>query len=216
MEPDGAMWVSWVDGWVPGEDESWMLGEEALTSVGRLLRSYHEAVADFAPTGGFEEGPSALQAGTLVCHGDVAPRNTVFRDDLAVALIDWDGIWISDPLWNLCHAIWQFAPVCDDQDPWLEHCPAPPDRYGRIRALVQGYGVARSSGEGIAPMVREVIAGCRRSVERKAAAGSAPFLRMVRDGELAHLDRQRDAAESLLPVIAAAVRDAIGEGADRT
>ena len=68
---------------------------------------------------GFEEGPQAVAAGQVVCHGDIAPRNTVFADGRATAFIDWDGIFVSTPMWDLAHAVWQFALVCDDADRWL-------------------------------------------------------------------------------------------------
>ena len=208
LESKGDMWVSWVDGWVPEEDQAWMLGTDALVSVGRLLRSYHDAACGFVPTGGFEEGPTELSAGAIVCHGDIAPRNTVFRDGQAAAFIDWDRIWISNPLWDLGHAIWQFGPVCPNDDLWLSSSPALPDRRERIRALVGGYGVDPGGANEIARMVEDVIAGCRRSVERKAAAGSKPFKRMIAEGMLTRLDGQLEAARSLRDEIAAAIHAA--------
>ncbi len=208
LDSDGAMWVSWVGGWVQEEDQVWMLGTAALFSVGRLLRSYHDAAAGFAPTGEFEEGPTELSPGTIVCHGDIAPRNTVFRDGRAAAFIDWDGIWISNPLWDLGHAIWQFGPVCPDGDPRLSSSPQLLYRRERIGALARGYG-DEAAADRIAPIVEDVIAGCRRSLVRKAAAGSKPFMRMITEGMLGRLDSQLGAARSLQSEIASAIRSAV-------
>lgn len=60
----------------------------------------------------------------------------------------------------------------------------------------------------LADMVAEVIAGCRRAVVRKIAAGVPAFIQMEREGILATLDSQHRAAELLRPLIAhaAAVR----------
>ena len=194
-EPDGAIVLTWIDGWVPTDTEGWMLDQGAVASVGQLLRSYHECVAGFAPGAGFEEGPQEVAEGAIVCHGDIAPRNTVFRDGRAVAFIDWDGIWVTTPLWDLGHAVWEFGPVCDDDDPRLHQWPQPPDRSARIAALVSGYRLHPSHAHRLADMVVEVIAGCRRSVARKAAAGMPAFVRMQREGILEALDNQRRAAE---------------------
>ena len=63
----------------------------ALVEVGRLLRRYHEAVSGFSlPPGigwywGSDPGP-----GSVVCHNDLAPRNTVFRGGSPVAFVDFD------------------------------------------------------------------------------------------------------------------------------
>ena len=155
--------------------------------MGELLRWCHDAVAGFAPETGFEEGPQAVAAGQVVCHGDIAPRNTVFADGLATAFIDWDGIFVSTPVWDLAHAVWQFAPVCDDVDRWLG-----------------GYQLSADRADELADMVGEVIAGCRRSVVRKIAAGIPVFIQMDREGILETLDSQHRTAEQLRPLIAQA------------
>ena len=162
-EPDGSIVLSWVEGWVPAEAECWRLGRSELASVGELLWSYHDSVAGFAPGTGFEEGPQAVAAGQVVCHGDTAPRNTVFADGRATAFIDWDGIFVWTPVWDLAHAVWRIAPVCDDADRWLGGWPSLPDRSARIAALVGGYRLGAERADELADMVAEVIAGCARS-----------------------------------------------------
>ncbi|WP_420446119.1 phosphotransferase [Candidatus Poriferisodalis sp.] len=203
-EPDGSIVLSWVEGWVPADAECWRLGLGELASVGELLRSYHDCVAGFAPETGFEEGPQAVAAGQVVCHGDIAPRNTVFGDGRATAFIDWDGIFVSTPMWDLAHAVWQFAPVCDDADRRLGGWPSPPDRSARIAALAGGYRLGAGRADELAAMVVEVIAGCTRAVVRKIAAGIPAFVQMEREGILATLDSQHRAAEQLHPLIAQA------------
>ena len=203
-EPDGSMVLSWIEGWVPADVECWRLGRSELASVGELLRSYHDCVAGFAPETGFEEGPQAVSAGQVVCHGDIAPRNTVYGDGRATAFIDWDGIFVSTPMWDLAHAVWQFAPVCDDADRWLGGWPSPPDRPVRIAALVGGYRLSADRADELADMVAEVIAGCTRAVVRKIAAGIPAFVQMEREGILATLDSQHRAAAQLRPLVAQA------------
>lgn len=200
-QPDGAVRLTWTEGWVPDEAEAWKLDEGALESVGGLLREYHKSVRGFAPDAGFEEGPQAVAGGDIVCHGDIAPRNTVFRDGRVVAFIDWDGIWVAPALWDLGHALWQFAPVCGDNDPWLQQWPSQPNRAARITALVSGYRPTLSEAQQLPEMVVEVIAGCHRSVARKAAAGIPAFAHMEREGVLDVLTSQLQAAQQLRPLI---------------
>ena len=204
-EHDGAVRLTWIEGWVPNESEGWKLNAEALESVGSLLREYHDSVRGFAPEAGFEEGPQAVAEGDIVCHGDIAPRNTVFRDGRAVVFIDWDGIWVAPALWDLGHALWQFAPICFDDDPWLQQWPSTPDRSARIAALVRGYRLAPPEARQLPEMVCEVIGGCHRSVARKAAAGIPAFARMEREGTLNILTSQVQAAQQLRPLIQEAV-----------
>jgi hypothetical protein len=87
-DEQGRSVLSWLEGWCPGQHEDHLIGEPALRAVGALLRRYHDAVAGYHPAGSgaeFEEGPRARGPGQLVCYGDIAPRNTVFRDGLPVA-----------------------------------------------------------------------------------------------------------------------------------
>lgn len=107
---------------------------------------------------------------------------------------------------DLGHAVWQFGPVCDDDDPWLRDWPASPDRSERIAALLRGYRLERSDAEHLTSMVVEVIAGCGRSVARKAAAGIPAFVRMRDERVLDDLDRQRRAAEQHRSLIVDAAR----------
>ena len=64
-------------------------------------------------------------------------------------------------MWDLAHAVRQFAPVCDDADPWLGGWPSPPDRSARIAALVGGYRLGAERADELADMV--VVDGCARS-----------------------------------------------------
>ncbi|MDE0496933.1 MAG: hypothetical protein OXH86_06240 [Acidimicrobiaceae bacterium] len=104
-------------------------------------------------------------------------------------------------MWDLAHAVWQFAPVCDDADRWLGGWPSPPDRSARLAALVGGCRLGAERADEQADMETEVIAGCRRSVVRKIAAGVAAFVQMEREGILDTLDSQHRAVERLRPLI---------------
>ena len=211
-EPGGSLVLTWMDGWVPADSEAWKLDAGALETVGELLRAYHDCAADFTPEAGFEEGPQAVTDGQVVCHGDIAPRNTVFRDERAVAFIDREGIFVSEPIWDLAHALRQFGPVCDDQDPLVRDWPTLPNRSERIAALLRGYRLDAFQAEHLANMVVVVIDGCRRSVARKAADGIPAFVRLENEGVLDHLDRQRHAAEQHHSLIVDAARTSTSAG----
>ena len=56
----------------------------------------------------------ALGAGEAVCHGDIGPHNTVYRDGLPVGFIDWDTIRPNDPVVEFGAAAWKYVPLGDD------------------------------------------------------------------------------------------------------
>lgn len=76
---DGYELLTYVDGTVPG-DPPYNLDDGQLRAAAGLVLRFHDAVA----------GTPLCHGAETVCHGDLGPHNTVFRDGLPVALIDWD------------------------------------------------------------------------------------------------------------------------------
>ncbi|MFT4216214.1 MAG: phosphotransferase [Micropruina sp.] len=128
---------------VPGDTvvppyAAWMFGDEALRSVAELLRHYHESVADFdvAPWRWSRPPPEPFR-GTLACHSDPNLANVVFRDGVAVALIDFDLAGPGLPIWDVAAAARLWTPLRAD-----EYIDDP--RHGRslerLRLFLDAYG----------------------------------------------------------------------------
>jgi len=89
-----------------------------------------------------------------------SPQGTnAFAGKRATAFIDSGGIFVSTPMWDLAHAVWQFASVCNDADRWPGGWPSPPDRSARIAALVGGCRLGAERADELADMVVAVTAG---------------------------------------------------------
>lgn len=56
---------------------------------GWLLRRYHDATVGFVPPRDAVWQLPERAPREVICHGDVAPYNTVFRTGLPVAFIRW-------------------------------------------------------------------------------------------------------------------------------
>lgn len=94
----------------------WMFSDETLRSVAHLLRRYHEAVAgfDLTPWRWSRPPPDAFR-GSLACHSDPNLANVVFRDGVAVALIDFDLAGPGRPIWDVAAAARLWAPLRADE-----------------------------------------------------------------------------------------------------
>lgn len=83
--------------------------DAALVEAVRLLRAFHDATAAVAPPGA-----------EVVCHGDPGPWNIVWRDERAVALIDFDEIHPGLRRDDLGDAAWKHlnlgSPVAADDE----------------------------------------------------------------------------------------------------
>jgi hypothetical protein len=116
--------------------------DTGLASAVRLVAEFHDAVADFAPDADVEwaDGPGDLGPGQSVGHRDLGPRNMIWRDGKAVAIIDWDFAGPGDPLDDVAFFAFTSVPMRDDA-----YCAAcgfeeVPDRAHRLRLICETYG----------------------------------------------------------------------------
>jgi Ser/Thr protein kinase RdoA (MazF antagonist) len=95
----------------------WALTEDALASVGTLLRDYHRHAGRFEGAKHHWQRPVPTRwQGPLITHNDVNPANVIFRDGIAVALIDFDLAGPGTPAWDLALAACFWAPLRDPAD----------------------------------------------------------------------------------------------------
>jgi hypothetical protein len=85
--------------------------DATLVAMGRLLRAFHDASASFP------RGPQDVwqlpvrEPAEVICHGDAATYNTVFREALPVALIDFDTAHPAPRLWDVAYTAYRFVPL---------------------------------------------------------------------------------------------------------
>lgn len=139
----------------------------SLAEVARLVRQFHDLTAG-TPLAGDRE---------VVCHNDLSPKNTVYRDDgvgmRPVAFLDWDIAAPGARIHDVAHMCWQYldlGPAVDD--------PAAASR--RVRLMCDAYGLANRS------RVVETISWwqdrCWRGIDAGADAGDAAMARLRASG----------------------------------
>jgi hypothetical protein len=164
--------LTFVEGDVPLPPyPAWALTDEALESLGRLLRRYHDATATFdqrSATGWSDEW-SDPEGGPVVCHNDLFPENVVFRDGVVIALIDFDMAGPGRPLWDLAIAAQEWVPL---HAPGARSSTADGlDAVRRIGLLAQAYGLDPDRAEQLLDMVVEEKAHSTANVLAQAEAG---------------------------------------------
>jgi Phosphotransferase enzyme family len=126
--------------YVEGEEATWSDAE--LAAVARLVRRYHEAVASFAPPpdAAWQVMVGAPPGHEVICHNDLSPWNTVYRDAVPVALIDWDLAAPGSRLWDVGWAVYRYVPLFDDDSCRRLGIPLQP-RAARVRLFCDAYGL---------------------------------------------------------------------------
>ncbi|WP_281916733.1 phosphotransferase [Nocardia sputorum] len=165
MDDQGREILTYVDGHVPldGLLSTSTGSPTALARVAELIREFHDLTAETDLAAGAE----------VVCHNDLSPRNTVYREHeqgmWPVAFLDWDLAAPGRRIHDLAHACWQF----------LDLGPGVSDLLGTatlLRLLCDAYG--SDERDELIDTILWWQERCRNGIETAATAGDPAMMRL--------------------------------------
>jgi len=142
--------LSFIPGEVPHEMPDWIWSDSVLTDVGRALREWHDATADFDGCGAIWN-LATPDPKEVVCHNDFAPYNCVFREHRFAGAIDFDVCAPGPRIWDIAYTAYRFVPLMpapdlDAQGPPGEGSPFPwPVQHSRLTNFLAAYGAVDQS-----------------------------------------------------------------------
>jgi hypothetical protein len=161
--------LSFIDGHVPWEpvQRPWASSDASLARLGALVREFHDLTA---------RTPLAAD-GEVVCHNDLSPKNTVYRDSgtglAPVAFIDWDIAAPGERIHDIAHVCWQFLALGPDvADPVIAS--------RRMRLICDAYGLR--DHDRLLETILWWQDRCYRGIETKAANGDPAMIRLRDSG----------------------------------
>ncbi|MGI5272087.1 phosphotransferase enzyme family protein [Nonomuraea sp. CA-218870] len=172
LDERGREILDYVPGQVAHDPAPYARNDAVLRAVAVLLRDYHDATAGFTPPRDATWYFPPREPAEVVCHGDVAPYNCVFRDGLPVAFIDFDTAHPGPRLWDVAYAAYRFAPLTA---PGHGETVPVPEQARRLRLFCDAYGLAVAGRAALTDAVGERLRGLARLIREKAAAGEAAF-----------------------------------------
>jgi hypothetical protein len=187
---DGIEKLRFIEGESGGQGWFHQHTDEGLASAAKLLRTIHDATVDWSPPDEARWGAPAVPGDEIVyCQGDPGPWNFVWREQEAVALVDWDHLHPAPRRDDVAYALRWFAPMRSDEFAleW-HHFPEIPDRRHRIQVFLDAYGDLPAFD--IVDTVCSRIQAVRALASSLAEQGYEPHRTWVEDGSL-----DRDAAE---------------------
>ena len=164
--------------YVPGDAitppyPAYALTDDALVSVARLVRDYHEAVSTFdAAPFAWPASPPTPAAGEVVSHNDLNLDNVVFRDGRAAALIDFDLASPGSRVWDVAGAARLWAPLRPDHH---IHDARRGRALPRFRLFADAYGLAGADRDRVVDAVLHNHDWSYDIVGTAAARGHAAF-----------------------------------------
>lgn len=193
IDEDGRERLEFIEGEVPvAPYPDWSQADSALASIARLLRGLHDVARSFDPQGhSWNDALADPAGGTLVCHNDLEPSNVVFRDGIAVALLDFEFAAPGRPVYDLAHLARLCVPIEDDVDQarlgWR-----PADRLARLRLVADAYGLNRDGRTELLTAIDDAIDRLEAAIRRSVAAGDPNAVALWnRTGGSERYDRRR-------------------------
>ena len=169
--PGEAAYVPW-----PGA----MRADAGLAEFARALALYHQAVAGFVPPSDavWRTTSRPLRPGEVICHGDFAPWNSIWRDGRLAGIIDWDLAAPGPALHDVAYAAWYAVPLHHEAEINLQ---GPADLRQRLRLFCAAAG--DYSPATLLRALDAVQALERERLDGPGARGVEPWATFVARGE---------------------------------
>ncbi|MFG1924637.1 phosphotransferase family protein [Cryptosporangium sp. NPDC048952] len=165
IDERGREMLTYLEGFVPWESENQpaVRSDAALVAVARLVRELHDLTA----------GSALAAGGEVVCHNDLSPKNTVYRQVdarwLPVAFLDWDNAAAGQRVYDLAHTCWQYIGL----GPAL---PSAKRAAASVRLIADAYGLVDRSA-----LISTILwwqDRCWRGIEARADTGDPAMVRL--------------------------------------
>jgi hypothetical protein len=193
IDHDGRERLLFIEGDVPvAPYPDWSQSDIALASVARLLRGLHDAARGFDPAGlTWDDSLADPAGGALVGHNDVCPENVVFRNGVAVALLDFEFAAPGRPVYDVAHLGRLCVPIEDEFDQarlgWR-----PADRPARLRLVAAAYGLDGDGRAELLTAMDDAIDRVEQAIRRRVETGDPNSVEMWnRTGGRERYDRRR-------------------------
>jgi Ser/Thr protein kinase RdoA (MazF antagonist) len=164
--------------YIPGEAHSGsrepvpdhVFAEAHLVAAARLLRRYHDVVADFRPPPNAHWRLIAPTAYEVVCHNDWSPWNALLRNGKLEVMLDWDLAGPGTRLWDVANAAYCWVPIGAASSVFADVAV----RARRLGAFCDAYGLDDRSELLLAMRLR--IEHVARFIDDEARAGDPGFM----------------------------------------
>jgi len=150
---------------------------EGIQMLGRKMRAFHDATASFIQKDSdvwMFVYPGSLET-EVICHNDIAPYNTIFKNQVPHSFIDFDTSCPAPRIWDIVYALYRFVPFTKDADAINKH-----HKLACIASFFQAYGMP--CPDDLFVIMQERLTTLADFILQEAAKGNESFKRMLAEG----------------------------------
>ena len=198
IQTDGQERLDFIEGDVPIPPyPEWAQVDDALASIAALMLRFHIASASvIAHLSIWSDELADPSGGPIVCHNDVCMENVVFRDGVAVGLLDFDFAAPGRPIYDLAQFARMCVPIDDDMSAGRLGWNIT-DHPARLRLVTDTYGLDAKAHDDLIDCLDRSMNRGEDFVRRRVAAGDPNFIRMLETmGGIERYERRRSWWES--------------------
>lgn len=191
FDKEGREILSFIEGDSGKDGWSKIITDEGLKKYAKLLRRYHDVIADYHPAENsvWAYSQGSTEPGEIMCHGDFGVWNIVWRNGDPIGIVDWDFVVPAEPKYDVLYALEYSAPFRDDETSlkW-HHFPSVPDRKHRIKVFADAYGFSDLNN-----IVDEVVSIQRQVGKHEAylaSRGLQPQVDWIAGGDLEEIEKR--------------------------
>jgi aminoglycoside phosphotransferase (APT) family kinase protein len=169
--------LSFLPGHVPLQpaEQRCVRSDDSLAAAAELVRQFHDLTA----------GTSLADGCEVVCHNDLSPGNTVYRERAGVlqpvAFIDWDIAGPGKRIHDVAHVCWQYAGLGPQIEDTARACC-------QVRIICDAYGLADRAA--VVDTILWWQSRCWRGIQAGAAAGEPAMMRLHDSGATQEVRQQ--------------------------
>ncbi len=183
--------LSFIEG-VAGNDYDlpYIWSDENLITVASKLKEFHDITSQFISLNDVW-ALSCPDDHEVICHNDFAPYNTIYRDEKAVGIIDFDACSAGSRRWDIAYSLFCFAPLTSDE------YDSKRDRdkiKRRVKLFCESYGY-----EDIPDILETVVKRVEYMIsfiDEQASLGAEAFVKIKAEGHGEYYMRQLDFIKS--------------------
>lgn len=204
IDDKGREILSFIPGEVPGNDypdfKPYIWSDSSFIKSAELLRRYHDAVQGFKSTSckpgikisclvpeGWED--------EIICHNDAALYNIVFKDEVPIALIDFDLAAPGPRIWDIVYMLYTSVPLASFSIDYSigKSIPYSTELHGderrrRISLFFKSYGM--EVPQNIKGWTISRIKALCDTLISGAAQGNIAYQKMIEEGHVAHYESE--------------------------